>query len=99
MTKKTKNKKTRKLLITVFVLVFILTIAKLLLANVLATTGNEVGKLEAEALTLKEERQLLEEELSKLKTLSKIAQEAEKLGFKKANSVVFLQEQVSVALR
>lgn len=99
MKPKLKKKKTAKTLFWVFFLVLVLAVAKIIVANVLATTGSQLGTLEGRIVALKAENQTLEEELVELSSLSRIVRKAEALGFKKANLVVFLKEEVPVALR
>lgn len=77
----------------------VLALAKIIVSNALATTGSQLGALEGRIVGLKAENQTLEEELVGLSSLSRIVREAEELGFKKANLVVFLKEEVPVALR
>jgi len=99
MKPKLKKKKISKTLFWVFLLVFVLALAKIIVANVLATTGSQLGALEGRIVALKAENQTLEEDLVGLSSLSRIVRGAEQLGFKKANLVVFLKEEVPVALR
>lgn len=99
MKPKVKKTKTGRLLFLIFFLVLVLSLGKLIVANILATTGGQLGRMESEAVSLKAENQEIEGKLIELSTLSRIASEAEKLGFKKASFVVFLREEVPVALR
>jgi len=88
-----------KVLFLVFLLVLTLSVGKIIMANVLATSGNQLGKLEAEIVQLKKENQKIKEELAVLSSLSRISSEAEKLGFEETEFIVFVKEEVPVALR
>jgi len=83
----------------IFFIVLSLTLAKIIAANVLATTGNHLGEIETKIVFLKTENQALKKEISSLSSLGRVAKEAEHLGFKKASFVVYLKEEIPVALR
>lgn len=97
MSHKRKNKN-HKLTFVVFGLVLLLCLIQLFISHRLAVAGEEVKKLEIKAAQIEKENVFLEEEISSMGSLSRIYQEAERLGFVRTSSVLYLTSQIPVAL-
>lgn len=95
---KEKLAKKPTLLSGVIFLVVVLALAQLVISYNLATQGEKVRQLELEILELKQENFLLTEKISRAGSLSRITQEAKKLGMVRATQVLSLTPQVPVAL-
>lgn len=95
-TKVLKNNQRAFFLIVILVAVFFL--ARIFIANQLATSGKLVDELKEETNRLVRESSRLEEEIVELSSLSWVSSEAGRLGFKKA-TVVSLTPEIPVALR
>jgi cell division protein FtsL len=65
----------------------------------LSTTGLRLAKLSGQVSAVSAENGLLEEEIVKLSSLSRISLEAANLGFTRPSLVVNLTPEVPVALR
>jgi len=93
------EKKKRKYHFTSLVvgLVLVLCLVQLLISHRLATAGEVVKQLEVRAAQIKQENDLLEEEVSQMGALSRIAQEAQRLGLVRTSSVLYLTSQIPVA--
>jgi hypothetical protein len=92
-----KKKKKINLVTLVVVIAFFLGLVQLLIANRLAAAGGSVRQLEVKAQQLEEENRLLEEEISRLGSLTAVSERAEALGFEKTTAVVYLTSPVPVA--
>jgi cell division protein FtsL len=94
------EKKTKKisLIAIVMSLVTFLVAVQLTIAHSLATRGEKLRQLELKSQELKTANTLLGEEIIKIGSLSRINQEAEKIGLVKAPHVMHLTPQVPVAL-
>lgn len=95
-----KEKKTKKLGLTAIVifLVGLLVAIQLIITHTLATNGEKLRKLELECREVERADSVLNEEINKIGSLSRINEEAEKLGLVKASQVMHLTSQVPVAL-
>lgn len=91
--------KSGRILIPIFGLVMFLVLVKLLFANMLSTTGVKLAKLQEGISTVSQESTLLEEEIARLSSLTRISSEAEKLGFAKPSLVLNLKPEFPVALK
>ncbi|MFZ5366449.1 MAG: hypothetical protein ACOZBZ_04160 [Patescibacteria group bacterium] len=91
--------KNKRILFFVFGMVLFLAFAKLLFANMLSTTGLRLANLSEQVSAVSAENSLLEEEIVKFSSLSRISSEAANLGFGKPSLVVNLTPEVPVALR
>lgn len=89
----------RKAIAIIFILVFVLALAKIFLTAKLATAGADLAKIESDGQNLTERNQLLEEKVVELSSLSRISQEAAKLGLAKAEKVISLTFQMPVAMK
>jgi len=97
-----KNKtrtKASKLVFVVMTLVFVLACAQLVISHRLATTGGKIRQLEEETYRLEKESRFLNEQISQVASLNKIAVKAEDLGLIRTTHVIHLTPQISVALR
>lgn len=95
-----KEKTQKKFNLTPFIfgLVFLLVLTQLAISHSLATRGERLRQLEVKARELQRENSILAEEINQAGSLSRIAQEAERLGLVKAGQVFHLTSQVPVAL-
>lgn len=98
MNKKTKKTKKEKLTSLILGLVLILCLIQLFISHRLATAGEKVAELEVRAAQIEAENNLLEEEISQMGALSRVSQEAAKLGLVRTSSVLYLTSQIPVAL-
>ncbi|MDP3888760.1 MAG: hypothetical protein Q8Q24_01815 [bacterium] len=83
----------------IFILVFTLALAKVLLTAKLATSGTDLAKIEVQTQQITGENRQLKEEIVSLSSLNRIASEAAKLGFNKTGKVVTLGPDVPIALK
>lgn len=97
MSKERKNKN-HKLTFVVFGLVLTLSAVQLFISHHLATAGEVVKEFEIKANRLEQENALLKEELSKMRALSRISQEAKRLGLVRISNILYLTSQIPVAL-
>jgi cell division protein FtsL len=86
-----------KLLIIISGLIVILSLVQLFISHSLAAAGEKVGLLENRAKQLEFENAILEEEIAKTGSLSRISEEAERLGFIKSGKAIHLTPQLPVA--
>lgn len=98
MNKKTKKTKKEKLTSLILGLVLVLCLIQLFISHRLATAGEKVKEFEVRAGQIKEENNLLEEEISQMGALSRVSQEAEKLGLVRTSNILYLTSQIPVAL-
>lgn len=78
-------------------LLFGVAILQLLVSGMLAGKGEELARLNEEAHRLARENQILQEELSEKRALTKIAAETERLNLAKPTSVIYLDLSAPVA--
>lgn len=78
-------------------LVILLALVQVITANIGASSGAEVGDIDNKIEEIKKENQRLELEIARLTSLSQLAKSAKKLGFKKADSFIFLSKPLPVA--
>lgn len=97
--KQNKIHQPSKLLVIVASLVFILAAIQLVISHQLATTGEQIRRLEKETYELETKSRLLIEEISQVGSLSQIAQKAEALGLQRNSQVVYFTPAISVALK
>ncbi len=98
MNQKTKKTKKEKLTSLILGLVLVLCLIQLFISHRLATSGEKVAELEVRAAQIEAENNLLEEEISQMGALSRVSQEAEKLGLVRTSNVLYLTSQIPVAL-
>ncbi len=97
--KSTQTKsRSRKLLGSIFTLIFFLFLTQLIVSHRLATAGEKVKALEVKTNNLSQKNTLLREEISKMGSLSRVSSEAAKLGLERATQVLHLTPQIPVAL-
>ena len=80
-------------------LVISLSVFKVILCNVIATNGIEIGHIEKQVLSLSQNNQLLKEEIAKDTSLSQISPKAIDLGFNNSGSITSLSLDIPIALR
>ena len=80
-------------------LVLVLAVMKIFLTATLATTGVDLDQMRKEAKGMEEQNLLLKEEIASLSALSRISQEATKLGLRKSGNIVGLTLEVPLAMR
>lgn len=80
-------------------LVLVLAVMKIFLTATLATTGVDLDQMRKEAKGMEEQNLLLKEEIVSLSALSRISQEATKLGLRKSGNIVSLTLEVPLAMR
>lgn len=97
MTKKKKSKN-HKLTFIIVGLILILLLIQLFITHRLATAGEVVKEFETKAFQIDQENTVLKEEISKMGSLSRISQEAKKLGLVRTSSILYLTSQIPVAL-
>lgn len=88
-------KREKIVLLTLGITVFF----QLFITTVLAGRGNEVAKLEEEVKKVERENGVLKQELAQKSSLHEILFEAEKLGFKQAESFVYINTTDPVAMK
>lgn len=95
-----KARPSKKLSLTSLVvcLAVLLILVQLVISHNLATQGERFRQLEQQALNLEQENIIFAEEINKAGSLSRIDQEAKKLGFSRASQVLHLTPQIPVAL-
>lgn len=90
--------RSKKLIWLIFSAVILLVFTQLAVSHRLATAGERVKKFETEAESLAQENVFLNEEISKMGSLSRISSEAAKLGLERASRILHLTPQIPVAL-
>jgi cell division protein FtsB len=88
-----------KLFTALVVLVVLLSITRVVLANLLAVSGEQIAAANQKAGVLEEEDQKLENEISKVGSLALIEEKAKDAGFVKADNVEILPENKPIASR
>lgn len=102
MTKKNKKANTRRypsLTFGIVILSVLLLVVQIVLSNRLATEGKTLEDLEAKISQLRLENKRLKAEKAELVSLSEIASQTDKYGFKSDPRVLILQPGKSVALK
>lgn len=89
----------KKGFLLIFSLVFILALTKVFLTAKLATSGTKLAQFEKDSQQLSEKNHLLNDQILKLSSLTRISSEAAKLGFLRTEKIVTLSLEVPVALR
>lgn len=87
-----------KSIIVILVVVIFLSLVQLFISHNLATSGERVRSLEAEIDLLEKENNRLSAEINQIASLSRIANEAEKMGLTKATQVLHLTPEIPVAM-
>lgn len=87
-----------KSIIVILVVVIFLSLVQLFISHNLATSGERVRSLEAEIDLLEKENNQLSAEINQIASLSRIANEAEKMGLTKATQVLHLTPEIPVAM-
>lgn len=88
----------RKICFLVLLVALSLAVAKVVLAARLATTGTQLLQITNKGQSLEAENLILEEEILKLSSLSRISEEAKRLSFSSSTRVVNLATEVPIAL-
>lgn len=87
------------LLKVIVIFVVLLSFFQVIAANLTASKGQEVGEISTLIEKLTKENQKLELQIESFTSLSQMEKRAKKLGFKKAESFVFLTKPAPVALK
>lgn len=87
-----------KLLTIVIAIIVLLSLVQLTISHSLATDGEKARQLEIKVAQLEKQNRELTEKINSTGSLSKIAQEAEKLGLVKVTQVLHLTPEMPVAL-
>lgn len=84
--------------IIILVMVIFLSLVQLFISHNLATSGEKVRSLETEISLLERENNKLSAEINQMASLSRIANEAEKMGLIEAARVLRLTPEIPVAM-
>ena len=76
-----------------------LSVAKIIMANLVATNGIEINQIEKQITGIDRENKSLNEEITKLSSIKRISEEAVRLGFASSSTVASLSQQTPLALR
>jgi len=87
------------LLTSLIVVVLILSISRIVLANILAVSGEHISAANQKVGIIEEENQKLENEISKVRSLAKVEEAAKNNGFVKTENVEILPESEPIASR
>lgn len=81
------------------VIVLLLLSVRVVVSNIISTSGVELGKINEEISSYKLENSLLSEKIFSISSLSNIATEAAKLGFTEENQSVVLTNPLPIAAK
>lgn len=99
--KNTKPKKPKSFfrsIVTVLIIsILSISLARVVLANILATSGQQLAAANQKVEILNEENQKIENKISKLESLSRVERLAKKKGFVKTKNVEILAPNVPIA--
>lgn len=93
----TLEKKKSKILGLIALLLLLSAFGKLIVSSTLAGRGQDLSELEAEAARLTRENRLIQEELAKSASLTKVASGAAELGLIKQKDMVYIELASTVA--
>ena len=88
-----------KLSFLLFLLIFLLVFANLVVSNRLSTAGEEIKTLESKIESLNLENASLELEIAQTGSISGLIRRAGSLGFVRSPQVLYLKGEVPVAMR
>lgn len=83
---------TKKILLTLFLILFLGVVLEIWLVNRLSTLGEEISKLQYASEGLRLENQVLKNQIDKLSSLQSISSQVEELGFSKVANIQYLQQ-------
>lgn len=92
-------KKMKIFITTLVLIVVLLSVVQVAVSNSLSTTGITLSKFEQSVKSLKQESMVLSEKLLFASSLTNIASKASELGFKEAQSEVFLTTPLPLAVK
>lgn len=99
--KNTKPKKPnsffRSIVTVLIISILSISLARVVLANILATSGQQLAAANQKVEILNEENQKIENKISKLESLSRVERLAKKKGFVKTKNVEILSPNVPIA--
>lgn len=78
--------------------VLVLALVQLFISHRLATAGEKVEQFEIRTVQIEQENSLLKEKIGQMGALSRISQEAKKLGLVRTSKILYLTSQIPVAL-
>ena len=81
------------------VLIFTLAVANIIFSGSLATNGEKIKNLKSEIQRLEKNNQDLKNKEVNLSSYASLSQRAHQLGFVKSPSVVYLEDQTSLAMK
>ncbi|OGY21660.1 MAG: hypothetical protein A2126_01905 [Candidatus Woykebacteria bacterium GWB1_45_5] len=97
---KQENRSFYKVAFTVLIVIFLtLSLTRVVLANLLATSGQRLAAANQKIEILEEQNQTLENEASLISSLARIEELAQKSGFEKAENVQVLVPNLPLANR
>ena len=89
-----------KLILKILIItVFVLAVARVVVSNLISTSGVELGKIDEETAFLKTQNDFLREEVFSAESFGNIASEAAKIGFTDDAQTFVLTSPPPVALR
>ncbi len=87
----------RSIVTVLIISILSISLARVVLANILATSGQQLAAANQKVEILNEENQKIENEISKLESLSRVERLAKKKGFVKTKNVEILSPNVPIA--
>jgi cell division protein FtsL len=96
--KKTEKKPFFKLAKVLVFLVLFLALVQVYISHRLTTAGKLVGETEAKTEQVRQENEIIQEEIDQEGSLTVVAERAEELGFRPAKEIVYLTPETPVAL-
>lgn len=91
--------KYKLILKTLIILTLFLAVGRVVVANLISTSGVELGRINEEIATVKSQNDSLREELYTKESFVNIASEAARIGFSEGNSSFVLTSPLPFALR
>ena len=86
----------RSIVTVLIISILSISLARVVLANILATSGQQLAAANQKVEILNEENQKIENEISKLESLSRVERLAKKKGFVKTKNVEILSPNVPI---
>lgn len=92
------NNKPKRTLLLLGVIIAVLAITQVFVANQTASSGEKVGNIDLEIEKINDENRNLEVDIAKASSLKNIQEQADKFGFTRARTFVYLTSPLPVAL-
>jgi hypothetical protein len=93
----TLEKKKSRILAAVALLLLLSAFGKLMVSSTLAGRGQDLSELEAETARLTRENRIMQEDIAKSASLTKVASQSAELGLVKAKDLVYIEVAQPVA--